>query len=253
VSGREDPAPLRVLIVDDEAPARDRLQALLAGHSDITVTAACADGRAAIAAIEQTRPDLVFLDVQMPEVDGFDVIAGVGVERMPAFVFVTAFERHAVQAFEVQALDYLVKPFDRARFENALARARAQIRRGRPEAGGPPLRSPTLLDRLLVPEGEQMRVVRTEAIDWIEAAGNYVELHVAGRIYLLRSTLTALEARLDPETFLRVHRDTIVQVSRIHSLHRWHGGQFRVVLGEGVERPVGRSYQARLEQRLGKL
>jgi two-component system LytT family response regulator len=244
---------LRVVIVDDEAPGRERLLALLAAHVDISVTAACADGRAAIAAIEQTRPDLVFLDVQMPEVDGFDVIAAVGAERMPAFVFVTAFAGHAVQAFEVQALDYLLKPFDRARFERALARARTEIGQQRVEGsiGVPP--RPRTLDRLLVPEGDQMHVVRTESIDWIESAGNYVELHVAGRSYLLRSTLTALEGRLNPEMFLRIHRDTIVQVGRIQGLHRWHGGQFRVVLGPDVERPVGRSYQARVEERLGKL
>jgi two-component system LytT family response regulator len=242
---------VRVVVVDDEAPARERLLALLGAHADVTVTAACADGRAAIAAIQQTRPDLVFLDVQMPEVDGFDVIAGVGAEHMPAFVFVTAFERHAVQAFEVQAVDYLVKPFDRARFETALARARAELRRDLARRGG--LASPRPLDRLLVPEGDQMHVVETDAIDWIEAAGNYVELHAAGRTYLVRSTMTALEGRLDPEMFLRIHRDTIVQVARIQGLHRWHGGQFRVVLGKDVERPVGRSYQARVEERLGKL
>jgi two-component system LytT family response regulator len=245
-------ASLRVVIVDDEAPARERLLALLGTHADVSVTA-CADGRAAIAAIQGTRPHLVFLDVEMPEVDGFDVIAGVGVEHMPAFVFVTAFERHAVQAFEVQAVDYLVKPFDRARFETALARARAELRREPVDGAAPASPRPRALDRLLVPEADQMHVVKTDAIDWIEAAGNYVELHAAGRTYLLRSTLTALEGRLDPETFLRIHRDTIVQVARIQGLHRWHGGQFRVVLGNDVERPVGRSYQARVEERLGKL
>jgi two-component system LytT family response regulator len=234
---------LRVLIVDDEAPARARLLALLAEHPEVTVTAACADGRAAVAAIEETRPDLVFLDVQMPEVDGFDVIARVGPERMPAVIFVTAFERHAVQAFEVQALDYLVKPFERARFEQALARAQAAHR---PDPQRP-------LDRLLVPDGDRLHVVAIEAIDWISAAGNYVELHVGPHSHLLRSTLTALEARLDPQAFVRIHRDTIVQISRVRGLHRWHGGQFRVVLDPGVQRPVGRRYQAGLERRLGKL
>jgi two-component system LytT family response regulator len=238
--------PLRVLIVDDEAPARQRLMALLAGDPEIDA-AACEGGRQAIAAITQARPQLVFLDVQMPEIDGWGVIQTVGQARMPPVIFVTAFEEHAVHAFEISALDYLLKPFDRARFEAALDRAKMRIR----GAVNPPDMRP--LDRLLVPDGAQIHVLKTESIDWIEAAGNYVEVHVGTRVYLLRSPLGALEGRLDPQHFLRIHRDTIVHLDRIRGIRRWRGRQDRVLLDHGVERPIGRSHQDALERRLGKL
>jgi two-component system LytT family response regulator len=239
-------APLRVVIVDDEAPARARLQALLANDPEIDVTAVCAGGGEAIAAIERERADLVFLDVQMPEIDGFDVIETVGVGRMPRVVFVTAFEQHAAHAFEVQALDYLLKPFDRARFDRVLARAKAELR------ATPPAPQP-LLDWLLIRDGDEIHLVKVVDIDWIEAAGNYVAVHAGGTSRLLRRPLAALEARLDPGRFLRIHRDTLVQVDRIRGMHRWQGGQYRLELIGGVVRPVGRSYQAQVERRLGKI
>jgi two-component system LytT family response regulator len=245
---------LRVLVVDDEAPARDRLCTLLGLDPEVTVVAACDGGRAAIAAIAETRPDLVLLDIQMPELDGFDVIEAVGAEQMPAVVFVTAFEEHAVRAFEVCALDYLLKPFDRPRFERALARAKAELRAG--SAPGDALTrvmSERPLDRLLPRDGDRIIVLPTAEVDWAQAAGNYVELHAGHRSHLLRSTLNALESRLDPRAFVRIHRDTIVQVDRIRHIERWPGRQYRVVLADGTERPVGRHYQLRLEERLGKL
>jgi two-component system LytT family response regulator len=246
---------LRVVVVEDEPPARSHLLALLAEDQEITVVAACDGGAAAIAAIEETHPDLVLLDVQMPEIDGFAVIEAVGVERMPAVIFVTAFEEHALRAFEVQALDYLLKPFDRLRFQRALGRAKAEIRRGAAgltRALGAMMQTRPV-DRLLVKDGERITVVAALEVDWMQAAGNYVELHAGKQTHLLRSTLAALEARLDPASFLRIHRDTIVQVDRIHHIQRWPGGQYRVVLSDGTERPLGKSYQPRVEQRLGKL
>jgi two-component system, LytTR family, response regulator len=249
---------LRVAVVDDEGPARERLADLLSGREDVQVAATCDGGRSAIRAIESTALDLVFLDIQMPEIDGFGVLEAVGPERMPAVVFVTAFEEHAVHAFEVRALDYLLKPFDRVRLERALGHARQQLAAGagprqqrladvlraRQEVAAP-------LDRVLVRDGELIHVVPTADIDWIGAAGNYVELHVGPGSYLLRSTLTQLQGRLPARAFLRIHRETIVQVDRIRRLQRLPGALYQVVLRDGTERPVGRSFQAVLEARLG--
>jgi two-component system, LytTR family, response regulator len=256
VTERQASARLRVVIVDDEAPARDRLRRLLAREPEIEVTAICMGGGEAIGAIESNPPDLVFLDIQMPEIDGFDVIEAVGVERMPRVIFVTAFEHHAAHAFEVDALDYLLKPFDRARFDKALARARAALRAGGQQpALGEVVRARAAqpLDRLLIRDGDAIHLIKTREIDRIEAAANFVELYVGPRSYLLRQTMTALEARLDPKMFLRVHRETIVQVDRILGMHPSGNGQYRLELEGGVVRPVGRTYLARVEQRLGKL
>jgi two-component system, LytTR family, response regulator len=250
--------PLRVAVVDDEAPARERLRTLLAEDAELALVAECDGGRAAIDALTRERVDLVLLDIQMPELDGFDVIEAVGAERMPLVVFVTAYDEHAVRAFEVRALDYLLKPFDRARFAQALGRAKAACRGG----GGPQAsalgqmmteRQSRPLPRILVKDGDRIHVVKTSELDWMEAAGNYVELHAGKRVHLLRSTLAALEARLDPEVFVRIHRDTIVHIDRVRDIHRWQGGQYRVVLADGTERPIGRNYQARLEEKLGKV
>jgi two-component system LytT family response regulator len=252
-------APLRVAVVDDEEPARLRLVGLLCADPEIEIAAVSTSGKEAIAAIEQQAPDLVFLDVQMPEIDGFDVIEAVGVARMPLVIFVSAFEAHALRAFDVRALDYLLKPFARARFEAALSRAKTELRLG-PSARfagaladlmSRPQVSPR--DRLLVRDGDRIHVVPLHDLDWIQAAGNYVELHAGGKSHLMRSTLAALEERLDPGRFVRVHRDTIVQVERIRSVQRWPGGQYRVVLADGAERPIARRFQSRLEARLGKL
>jgi two-component system LytT family response regulator len=249
-------SPLRVVIVDDEAPARERLQALLAGDRDIEVAAVCGGGGEAIGAIEQTRPHLVFLDIQMPEIDGFDVIEAVGPERMPRVIFVTAFDRYAAQAFEVEALDYLLKPFDKARFDRALARAKAELGAGRLQPALEQLmrqRAARPRDWVLIRDGEQIHLIKTGDIDRVESAGNLVQLHVGERTHLARHTLTALEARLDPHRFLRIHRETIVNVARISGMHAWRGGQYRLELARGVVRPIGRSYLAAVLERLGKL
>jgi two-component system, LytTR family, response regulator len=256
---------LRVVIVDDEEPARQRLLDLLAADAEVAVVGVCAGGREAIARIEESRPDLVLLDVQMPEVDGFAVIEAVGIERMPPLIFVTAFDEHARRAFEVRALDYLLKPFDRARFERVLAAAKLEIRAGRGQrfrdALGSLLRARAVeaMDRVLVPDGDEDLVVRTADIRWIEAAGNNLVLHLVPprpsepATHVVRSTLAALEARLDPRAFLRIHRDTIVHVDRVRRVQHWGRGQRRIVLDDETVRPVGRTYLARVEERFGRL
>jgi two-component system LytT family response regulator len=252
-------ARIRTLIVDDEPLARQRLRTLLQDEPDVEVVGECAGGREAIAAIGRQAPDLVFLDVQMPAPDGFGVIQAVGVERMPAVIFVTAYDRYALQAFEVQALDYLLKPFDRDRFRKALGRARAQLERSR--AGDLGDRLAALLEdvqggrkpveRLVIKSGGRVFFLRAAEIDWVEAAGNYLRLHVGREVHLLRETLNGLEARLDPEQFLRIHRSTLVNVERIREIQPLFHGDGVVVLRDGTELPMSRGYRQQLRRFLG--
>ena len=254
-----DTGKLQVLIVDDEPLARRRIRALLKGEKDVEIVGECGDGRQAIAAIQKQRPDLVFLDVQMPEVDGFGVVESVGAADMPAVVFVTAYDRYALNAFEVHALDYLLKPFDEERFQGALARARSEIRRERTddvhqrllallEHLQPPGKH---LDRLLVKSAGRIFFLKVEEIDWIEAAGNYVRLHVGKESHLVRETMTDLESRLDPGRFLRIHRSTLVNIDRIKELHPWFSGDYAVVLHDGTQLRLSRGHRERLSERLG--
>lgn len=232
---------LRVAVVDDEAPARERLCQLLGSRSDVTIAAVCDGGRAAVAALERGGVDVVFLDVEMPELDGFQVIEAVGPTRLPLVVFVTAFQAYAVHAFAVRALDYLLKPFDAARLEQSLSRARQQM-------AGTGVFAPRRAheaDRLMVRDNDVIHLVPTADIHWIAAAGNYAELHLAGRSLLMRATMLQLEDTL-PESFVRIHRDTIVQLNFVRQLHRYPSGQYRVVLCDGTERPVGRRHLGRL-------
>jgi two-component system LytT family response regulator len=247
------------LIVDDEPLARERIRALLAVDPDIEVVAECGDGQAAVSAIHKLTPDLLFLDVQMPDLDGFGVLEAVGAEHMPVTIFVTAFDSYALQAFEVHALDYLLKPFETERFRKALERAKAQIHR---EQGGEVsqrllalLEGVTAehkpLERLVVKAGGRVYFLRTEEIDWIEAAGNYLRLHVGTESHLLRETMNALEARLDPDKFLRIHRSTIVNIERIQELHPWFKGDYVVILRDGTQLTLSRSYRQKLQQHFG--
>jgi two-component system LytT family response regulator len=227
---------LRVIVVDDEAPGRDRLLQLLGDDPEVLVLAACEGGQQAIAAITLHRPDVVFLDIRMPEVDGFAVIEGVtealDPRYVPRFVFVTAYDEHAVKAFEVNALDYLLKPFDRARFAQALGKAKTAARR---------LRYP---ERLLVRDGDRIHVVHLRDVDRLESAANFVTLHVGKVTYLYRSTLAALEEALNPEQFERIHRQHMVQKDRVRIIHRAPDGQFRLLeLRDGTMLPVGRDYK----------
>jgi two-component system LytT family response regulator len=251
---------IRTLIVDDEPLGRERIRALLAGDSEIEIAGECADGKRAIGAIEQMRPDLVFLDVQMPEVDGFGVVEAVAGETMPAIIFVTAYDRYAVQAFEVHALDYLLKSFDRERFQAALQRAKEEIRRSR--AGVINERLAGLLEdlqakrkyltRLVVKTAGRIVFLRVEEIDWVEAADNYVKVHAGRETYLIRETLQSLAGRLDPAKFLRIHRSTVVNLDRISELRPIFHGDYQVKLTDGTELTLSRNYREKLLEPLGQ-
>lgn len=249
---------IRALIVDDEPLARDRLQALLTAEQDVEVVGQCRDGEEAVSAIVEHHPDLVFLDVQMPQMDGFEVIDAIGSDRMPLVIFVTAYDTHAIRAFQVRALDYLLKPFDRDRFSDALQRARRQLEDQSSGDLGRRLlalvkdlrRDQPRTDRLVVKSGGRLFFLRTDEIDWIEAAGNYVRLHVGSSAHLLRETMNAIESRLDPEKFFRIHRSRIVNMERIQELQPWLNGEYAVVLRTGERLTLSRGYREKLQDKL---
>lgn len=249
---------LRALVVDDEPLARDNVRLALEKELDVEVIAECPDGEAAIEAIRELEPDIVFLDVQMPGLTGFDVVEEIGPEEMPAVVFVTAFDEHALRAFEVHALDYVLKPFDDERFGDAVDHARRTLRARRDEESFRRGLSALLNDvqggsseggrsrfasRLMVRLRDRIHFVRTEDVDWFEAAGNYVRLHVADRSHLIRSTMSAIEERLDPQQFVRIHRSTIVNVDRIKEIQPWAGGDYLAILKSGQQLRISRGYR----------
>jgi len=251
---------LRVLVVDDEAPARQRLVDLLKKDPQVGNVLEAVNGKAAVEIIGCEALDLVFLDVQMPELDGLQVIETVGAGAMPLTVFVTAYDKHAIRAFEANALDYLLKPFSDERWEAALTRAKARhndlsVR----EFGRSVLRmlagrlqARRYLDRLVVKSSGTTRFVRVADIDWIEGAGVYANLHVAGKELLYRSALNELAGHLDPMRFIRVHRSSIVNIDSIVELRPISHGEFEIVLKDGHRSRVSRTYRAELETRLGQ-
>jgi two-component system LytT family response regulator len=251
---------IRTLIVDDEPLGRERVRALLAEDPEIEIIGECKDGREAVAAIETLRPALLFLDVQMPEMDGFEVLEATAGEKMPVVIFVTAYDRYAVKAFEVHALDYLLKSFDRERFASALERAKEEIHRGRESGIG--ARVAGLLEeiqsrqkrltRLVIKSAGRIFFLRVEEIDWIEGADNYVRLHAGKEKHLLRETLQSLEGRLDPERFLRIHRSTIVNIDSIQELQSLFHGDYAVRLRDGTELTLSRGYREKLGTPLGR-
>jgi two-component system LytT family response regulator len=250
---------IRALIVDDEPLARQRLRTLLQNDPEIVVVGECADGQSAVDSLRAQTPDLLFLDVQMPVLDGFGVLDAVGPAQMPVVIFVTAYDRYAIQAFEVHALDYLLKPFDRERFERSLERAKSQLRRQPAREDDPRLhaladeiktgRKP--LDRLVIKSAGRVFFLRVEEVDWIEAAGNYLRLHVGKDDHLLRETMNGLEGRLDPNQFLRIHRSTMVNVERIKELQPWFHGDYVVILRDGTQLTLSRSYRQKLQGLFG--
>ncbi|HEX6927017.1 MAG TPA: LytTR family DNA-binding domain-containing protein [Longimicrobiaceae bacterium] len=264
--------PLRVLIVDDELLGRQRVEDLVRKEPDVEIVGMVDNGAAAVEAIRELRPDLVFLDVQMPGMTGLEVLAEIGPDEMPATIFVTAYDHYALKAFEVAAIDYLVKPFDDERFEQAFARARRMIELeevgratrqllrllGRSEDGEPDRAAGTgeghgqpYLERLAVEMRGQVRVVPVDAIDYIEASGPYAELHVGDKTYVIRERMQTLENRLDPRHFFRIHRSAIVRLDRIETLLRSSGGDYAVRLKGGAELSVSRSRREELEEKLG--
>jgi len=266
---------LRVLVVDDEPLGRRRVLDLLEDEEGVEVVGTAADGFAAVEAIRSARPDLVFLDVQMPRMSGFDVVHAIGPAEMPATIFVTAHDQFALHAFDSAAVDYLVKPFKDDRFEEALRRARRRIEsdnrerlheqlmallRGGagamfepsalPDAAGKPREK--YLERIAVQMRGKMRVVPVAQIDYVTASGQYVELHVGTHRYIIRESMQHLEERLDPEIFVRVHRSAIVRLALVDTLLRSEGSDYQVQLKGGVRLPVGRSRREALERRLGR-
>lgn len=251
---------MRTLIVDDEPVARRRLRRLLRAERDVEIAGECADGATAVETIRTTAPDLVLLDVQMPELDGFHVLQALGDTRMPDVIFVTAYDRYAVRAFEVHALDYLLKPVDAGRLGRALERARARLAERQRGPVDPRLLAllqdlgaeRRYLTRIPVKAEGRVLVIDLADVDWIGAADNYVTLHAGAREHLLRDTMGRLERELDPERFVRIHRSAIVQLDRIRELVSDFHGDFEVVLRDGTRLTLSRSYRAKVEAALGR-
>jgi two-component system, LytTR family, response regulator len=246
--------PIRVLIVDDEPLAREGIRLRLTDEPDVEIVGECGDGPEAVRLIRALAPDLVFLDVQMPGLDGFGVVDAVGVEAMPTVVFVTAFDRFALRAFEAHALDYLLKPLDEKRFADALSRARSRLggtRDGRLDerlsALIEGLRGPSYLERFSVPVGHRVTFVRVDRVSWIVSEGNYARLHADGASYLVRDTMQALEGKLDPARFVRIRRSTIVRIECIQDLEPLFQGEFLVRLRDGTRLTSTRGYRDRLQ------
>lgn len=250
---------IKAIIVDDEPPARNKIHELLKMEPDIEVIDECSNGREAVISIATNSPDLVFLDIQMPELDGFGVIEALGAERLPAVVFVTAYDHYAVQAFEVHAVDYLLKPFDRQRFQTALSRAREHLQVNQRDKINQQLNS--LLrqlkspkpqsERFVVKSGGRVFFLKNDEIDWIEAAGNYVRLHVGTETHLLRETMNAIQKKLDAGRFIRIHRSTFVNIEKIKELQPWFHGEYVVILRDGTQLTMSRSYRSNLPELLG--
>jgi two-component system LytT family response regulator len=231
------------MVVDDEPLARSNLRVLLQNDSDIELIGECGSGDEALLAIREKTPDLLFLDVQMPECDGFDVLEMLGGNLPPAVVFVTAYDQFALRAFEAGALDYLLKPFDDARFCRALNRAKEKLPHRKHPARPP--------DRIVIKETGQVSFVKISDIDWIEAADYYTCLHVGTKTHLLRRSMTELEQELDPEVFCRIHRSSIVNVARVEALKFNPEGEYEVLLNHGVRLRLSRRYRTQAQLRLG--
>lgn len=252
-------APIRVLVVDDEPLAREKIRGMAADDPELRIVGECTNGAEAIEAVQTIRPDLILLDVQMPEVGGFAVLEALKDEGLPPVIFITAYDHYAVKAFEVHALDYLLKPFDRERFRAAMERAKRQIRRengsqldARILAMLEQMREPQrYTERLVVKTGGRVFFLNTDEIDWIEAEGNYVSVHTGKKAYLLRETISSLESQLDPKEFVRIHRSAIVRLDRIKELQPWSHGEYHVILNDGTQLTLSRSYREKLQSALG--
>lgn len=254
-----NPSKIRALIVDDEPLARRRIKSLLAHDQSVEVIGECSDGYKAVSSIGELCPDLVFLDIQMPAMDGFGVIKTIGAE-MPTVIFVTAYDQYALKAFEVNALDYLLKPFDRSRFQKTLERAKAMIR-GLQDGNvnhqllsllGDLRREQNIPDRFIIKSGGRVVFLRVEEIDWMCAVGNYVRLQVGRDSHLMRETMTGMESKLDPVSFMRIHRSTIVNLDRVKEVQPWAKGESVVIMRDGTRLIMSRRYRERLNERLNK-
>ena len=255
-----DETKIRILIVDDEPLARLFIRRMLEQEDGVEVVGECGNGREAVAWVREHAPDLVFLDVQMPEMDGFTALETLGVEHLPLVVFTTAYEQYAIRAFETHAIDYLLKPFDQVRFAKSMSHARERLRERQSEGERLQVAAlldhvknrPAHLDRLLVRAGARIIFLKVEAVEWIEADDKYVHLHAGPVSHMVRQTLGAMEEQLDPNKFLRIHRSAIVNVERIKELHPLFGGEYSVIMEDGTELPLSRSYKDRLFRLLGR-
>ena len=255
---------IKTIIADDEPLAREKIRNLLEEDPDIELIGECADGIETVTAIRNQQPDLVFLDVQMPELDGFGVLKALRHSNMPTLIFVTAYDQYALRAFEVHALDYLLKPFDRERFQKALQRAKEHIRKEKSGEVNEKLltllqdlkseksnhHERKYLERLVIKAGGRVTFLKTEEIDWIEAAGNYIRLYIGKDSHLLRDTMNNIQTKLDPEKFLRIHRSTILKIDRIKELQPWYHGEYVVTLENGKQLTSSRSYRHKLSKLL---
>ena len=250
---------IRALIVDDEPLAREGLRDFLSAEPDVVVVAECRDGVEAVAAVRQHHPDLVLLDVQMPEISGLDVLRELAPAEIPAVIFITAYDKYALDAFQVHALDYLLKPVDAERFRTALGRARVQIQYRRSghinerilQLLGHLSAKGQFVDRLMIKQQGRVFFIKVEEIDWIQAAGNYVKLHVGERWHLMRETMAKLSAKLDPKQFVRIHRSTIVNLERVKEIQPWFQGEHVVLLHDGHQLTLSRTYREKLHDVLG--
>lgn len=254
------PSPVRVVVIDDEPAARRGAQLVLAGDPEVKVVGEAGNLKEAVALIQREKPDIAFLDIQMPGGDGFEVLSALDPSLLPVVVFVTAYDKHAVKAFEVSAVDYLLKPYEDERFLAALAKAKRQVR----EQAGASVQaqlaallstlketqvqpeSPELGDRVLIKTGGEILFLRADEIDWIEAEGDYMKFHVAGKSHLMRETMARLESRLDARRFVRIHRSVIVNIDRVRKLAPSFAGDHTVVLRDGTNLRLSRSYHERL-------
>jgi two-component system, LytTR family, response regulator len=252
--------PIRALIVDDEALARKFIRRLLKDDRDFEIIGECSNGKETVATIRKENPDIVFLDVQMPEMDGLAVLESIGIERLPEIIFTTAYEQYAIRAFELHALDYLLKPFDQARFKDAIKHAKERFRSERQNDGRLQINAlleniknkPQYLERLVIKAGGRITFLRTNEINWIEADDKYVHLHTSKTRPMVRQTLRAMEEQLDPAKFRRVHRSAIVNLERIAELQPLFSGEYSILLQDGTKLTLSRNYKDKLFHVLGK-
>jgi two-component system, LytTR family, response regulator len=253
-------APIKALIADDEALARKFIRRMLKDDHDVEIVGECSNGKEAVAMIRKQNPDVVFLDVQMPEMDGFAVLESIRTDRLPEIIFATAYEQYAIRAFELHALDYLLKPFDQARFKDAIKHAKERLCSERHKEGRVQISAllesirnkPRYLDRLVIKAGGRITFLSTDEINWIEADDKYVHLHTDKISPMVRQTLNAMETQLDPKKFRRIHRSAIVNVGRIKELQPLFNGEYSILLEDGTKLTLSRNYKDKLFDLLGK-
>jgi len=253
-------APIRALIADDEALARRFIRRMLKDDHDVEIVGECSNGKETVAMIRKQNPDVVFLDVQMPEMDGFAVLESIGTERLPEIIFATAYEQYAIRAFELHALDYLLKPFDQARFKDAIKHAKERFRSERQNEGRMQISAllesiknkPQYLERLMIKAAGRISFLSADEINWIEADDKYVHLHTRKISPMVRQTLSAMETQLDPKRFRRIHRSAIVNVERIKELQPLFNGEHSILLDDGTKLTLSRNYKNKLFELLGR-